>query len=204
MIFINDLLSVVLVGDWNKLYIQPDWLASNVFEKEEIEIGVTRRDTDFSVSYRKNGVVILPEQSNIVFSTANIEHETLNNLCCYLNNFIKKAHTPQPFAYGLNACFYEDNNIAFAETLDAMPDVRIIAESGYKIVSTEIIRTLKNNDRVININSALENSILKVYFNEHHGPEEAAPTFSVEYIMSFIGECNKILHGLGYEIEGDE
>ena len=27
MVFLNDSLTVVLVGDWNKLYIQPDWVA---------------------------------------------------------------------------------------------------------------------------------------------------------------------------------
>ena len=35
MVFINDSLTVVLVGDWNKLYTQPDWMASNIFEAEE-------------------------------------------------------------------------------------------------------------------------------------------------------------------------
>ena len=36
MVFLNDSLTVVLVGDWNKLYIQPDWVANNIYETEEI------------------------------------------------------------------------------------------------------------------------------------------------------------------------
>ena len=40
MVFINDSLTVVLIGDWNKLYIQPHWVASNIYEAEEIEIGL--------------------------------------------------------------------------------------------------------------------------------------------------------------------
>ena len=32
MVFLNDSLTVVLVGDWNKLYIQPDWVANNIYD----------------------------------------------------------------------------------------------------------------------------------------------------------------------------
>ena len=45
MVFINDSLNVVLLGDWNQLYSQPDWIAENVFEKEEMEIGLSGQGT---------------------------------------------------------------------------------------------------------------------------------------------------------------
>jgi len=38
MVLIEDSLSVVLVGDWNKLYIQPDWMAQHIFEKKNLKL----------------------------------------------------------------------------------------------------------------------------------------------------------------------
>lgn len=71
MFFLNDSLTVVLVGDWNKLYIQPDWMASNVFEKEEIEIGINGQGADFSVSYRRDGIIISPGQTIAIVKNIN-------------------------------------------------------------------------------------------------------------------------------------
>ena len=68
MVFLNDSLTVVLVGDWNKLYIQPDWVANNIYETEEIEIGVNGQGSDFSVSYRCDNVIISPDQGKVVLT----------------------------------------------------------------------------------------------------------------------------------------
>lgn len=204
MFFLNDSLTVVLVGDWNKLYIQPDWIASNLFEKDEIEIGINGQGSDFSISYRVDSIVICPGQRNMIFSVMNTEDETLNNLCRCLNSFIEKAYTPQLFAYGLNADFVEEEGILFAEVLDSMSDTNAIVENGYEVVSTKVSRVLKCDDRIINMDSSLEIKELRVHFNEHHTSEEDKPNFNIEGIKGFIKECNEILRGLGYEMEGEE
>ena len=204
MVFLNDSLTVVFVGDWNKLYIQPDWLVSNIFEKKEIEIGVSGQGSDFSVSYRGDGIIISPGQTNMIFSAINTDDETLNSLCKFINNFVEKAHTPQLFAYGLNADFLEEEGILFAEVIDSMSDTNAIVESGYEVISTKVSRTLKCNNRIINMDSSLENKKLIVHFNEHHASGESIGDFSTEGVKKFIKECYEILHGLGYEIEGDE
>ena len=203
MVFINDSLSVVLIGDW-KLYIQPDWMASNVFEKKEIEIGISGQGSDFTVSYKGNGVIISPGQSSMNFSVVGTGDEVLNNLCRYLNNFVKKAYTPQLFAYGINIVFEEEEGLLFAEVVDSMSDKGAIIDKGYEVVSTKISRTLKRGDKIINMDSSLENGNLKVLFNEHHDTEENNPVFCIESIKKFIEDSCELLHELGYEIEGDE
>lgn len=204
MVLVNDSLTVVLVGDWNKLYIQPDWMASNIFEKEELEIGVNGQGTDLSVAYRGDGVIISPSQSRMVFSVVNTDDETLNTLCECLNRFIDKAFTPHLFAYGLNVDFIEEEGTLFAEVLDSMSDTNAIVESGYEIISTKVNRTLKRDDKVIKMDSNIENRNLKIHFNEHHATEEDKADFSIEKINSFVKECSDILCGLGYELEGDD
>lgn len=204
MFLINDSVTVVLVGDWNKLFIQPDWMASNVFEKDEIEIGVNGQGSDFSILYKGNGVVISPGQTNMVFSVINTDDEILDNLCKCLNNFIRKSFTPQLFAYGLNVDFAEDDNILFAEVLDSMSDASLIVENGYEVISTKVSRTIKRDDNIINMDSNLENGNLQVHFNEHHTSVEKNLEFTREGMRSFLEECCRILCGLGYEIEGAE
>lgn len=204
MVFINDSFTAVFVGDWNKLYTQPDWIAGNIFEKEEIEIGVNGQGAEFSVSYRGDNVIVSPGQENMIFSAINTEDETLETLCRCVNNFIKKARTPQLFAYGLNADFVEEDSILFAEALDSMADTNAIAELGYEVVSTKVSRTLKHEDRIINMDSGLEHRTLKVHFNEHHATGDRAADFSIERVKGFIETCEEILRGLGYEMEGDE
>ena len=204
MVLVNDSLTVVLVGDWNKLYIQPDWMASNIFEKEELEIGVNGQGTDLSVAYRGDGVIISPSQSRMVFSVINTDDDTLNTLCGCLNRFMDKAVTPNLFAYGLNVDFVEEEGTLFAEVLDSMSDTSALVESGYEIISTNVNRTLKRDDKIIKMDSNIENKNLKIHFNEHHASEENKANISIEKINSFIKECCDILRGLGYEIEGDD
>lgn len=203
MVFLNDSLNVVLVGDWNRLYMQPDWMAEHVFEKEEIEICINGQDLALSMAYRSGGVMIAPNQSNVVFSVTGIGDE-IDNLCRCLNNFIEKAYTPQPLTYGLNADFMEEDGTPFAEVLDAMSDTIVIAEEGYEIISTNISRVLKLGNKTIGMDSTLENNILKIHFNEEHTLEESKINFYAEDIKTFLKTSKDILCGLGYEFGGDE
>ncbi|CDA89618.1 MAG: hypothetical protein MR440_00785 [Firmicutes bacterium] len=204
MVFINDSLNVVLLGDWNQLYSQPDWIAENVFEKEEMEIGLSGQGTDFTVRYKADGVIIAPGLSSMIFSVTDTGESELKSLCEYLNNFLEKASTPQFAAYGLNAEFVEENVSAFADVIDSMADAEALVNNGCVIVSTQISRTLRRNNKLINMSSNLENNNLQIRFNEHHIAEESRPNFTLELVKSFIKECREILSGLGYEMEGEE
>lgn len=204
MVLIEDSLSVVLVGDWNKLYIQPDWMAQHIFEKKELEIGVNGQGSEFSVLYRGNGIIVTPGRDKMVFSAINMDSDTIGNLCKCLNNFIEKAFTTQLYAYGLNIDFIEDGGTVFAEVLDSMADTNAIIESGYEVIATRISRTLRNRDKIVNMDSSLEDSRLKVHFNEHHSEIEDKPDFDLTYIREFIDGCREFLCGLGYEMEENE
>lgn len=201
MVLQSDSLLIALIGDWNKFYIQPDWMATNVFVEEEIEIGVNGQGSDLTVSYRKNGVIISPSQNKIIFSIMNTDNETKLNLCRYLNNFIEKAYTPKLYAYGLNCCFTDENSYKFASIIDSISDTKMFIDNGYEIISTKISRTIKKNDRVLNVDFNIDNNGLKVHFNEHHESENDKPKFDLEYVNFFISECESILSSLDYEIE---
>ena len=204
MVFVTDSLNIVLVGDWNQLYSQPDWIAENVFEKDEMEMGLSGQGTDFTVLYKVDSVIIAPGLSSMSFSVTDIGEIELESLCEYLNNFVKKASTPEFVAYELNAEFMEENGSTFADVIDSMSDAQALVNNGCVIVSTQISRTLTRNNKLINMNSNLENNNLQIHFNEHHIAEEPRPNFTLELVTDFMKDCEEILSGLGYEIEGEE
>lgn len=203
MVFINDSLSVALIGDWNKLYIQPNWMAENVFEHEEIEIGVNGQGAEFTISYRCDDVTIVPEQSKIIFSISHNNREQMEYMSRCINNFLANAYTPTLFAYGINCDFIDDDASSFADILDSMSDTVPLVDNGYVIISTKIIRTIAKNGKLLNMDSSIESSNIKIRFNEHHGNPEGFPTFSIDVLQTFINECTEIVRGLGYELEGD-
>ena len=205
VIFLKDSFTVVLLGDWNKLYMQPDWIAQNVYEKNEIEIGVSGEGTDLSVSYRSNGVVISPKQSQITMTAPNVEIGTLDYFVNCLNNFLEKAKTPYLLAYGLNCDYVGDDSGVFATTLDSMQDNSSIIELGYEIMKSKVTITLKKGDVVLNLETTMEGSNVRMHFNEHHGDRVTQmPSITVEQVNGFFNACRNLVSALGYEIEEDD
>ena len=109
--------TIVLNGDWNILYTQPDWLADNIFEKSEIEVGINGIGSHVNVLYKCGDIVINPSQSQVIFSVDNENDDNINQACKYVNNFLTKAYTPQLNAFGLNAVF-EDSGEIIASIFD--------------------------------------------------------------------------------------
>lgn len=131
MHLVDGSVTVVLVGDWNKFYIKPDWVAGNIYENSEIEIGIEGQDTDFRISYRKDKVNIRPSQTKMVFSAADSQLDTLNLLTKCVNNFLQKAVTPAFSAFGLNVDYEDQENARLADVFDHMEDTELLLDLGY-------------------------------------------------------------------------
>lgn len=202
MHLINDSVSIVLLGDWNRLYIQPDWIADNVFECPEIEIGITGQGATFNVSYKKDKIVVKPRQEKVVFTTLDLQEESLQLLSKYVTNYLTKAHTPMLDAYGLNIDYVEQNDTILATVFDKMSDAEAILQMTYEIDTSQITRKLLKNGKIINMKCQLEHTTTKIHFNEHHAnPQEV--TIDTASIQNFIKETQDIVKGLGYEIEDE-
>lgn len=198
--------TVVLLGDWNKQYIQPDWVANFVYENPEIEIGVEGIGSDFSISYRKNNVAIKPSQNKIIIALTDLNDESIVFFSNCVINYLSKAYTPVLTAYGINAEYTDEENTKLATIFDEMADFDPIIEMGYEITSTKVSRTLSRNGIIMNIESTISNSTTHIRFNEHHGTPKS-DTKSVEEeitpekLRSFLKETVSIVRGLGYEVD---
>ena len=201
----SDSITIVLLGDWNKFYIQPEWIATNVFESEEMEIGIEGQDAEFHISYRNGKIVIKPSQSKITFSTMDTQDETIESLSKCVNNYLQKAVTPSLFAYGLNVDFTDDESTRFAEILDNISDATAIFELGYQIEASKISRTLSKNGKVINMNCQLVNTTTTMRFNEHHAnPDCTNINITPDSILQFVDDVKQIVSQFGYELEGEK
>ena len=202
MYLVSNSFTIVLLGDWNSLYIQPDWVANNVYENPEIEIGINGQGVEFSITYKKDKVVISPSQSKMVFSVTDIEEDAIKQLCRCICNYLEKAYTPQINAYGLNVDYYDNENTQLASIFDEMRDVNSIINMGYTISETKISRKIEKSGNVINMDCSINKSQTIIHFNEHHGsPEKRSIDFSSESIQQFFARTTEIIKGLGYEIE---
>lgn len=205
MIFVKDSFTIVLLGDWNKLYIQPDWVAQNVYERQEIEIGVNGQGTEFNVTYRCNEVIIAPTQSQVMFTACDVEIGTIDYIVNCVNNFLMKATTPILSAYGLNCEFVESDAAVLADVIDSISDNSTIIEQGYEINAAKISRTLIKDGGILNVEMIREGNGAKIHFNEHHGSATTEmPVISSAQVNSFISNCNGLVGAFGYDLEGDD
>ena len=205
MIFAGDSLTIVLLGDWNRFYIQPNWIADNVYGRQEIEMGVNGQGIDFSVTYRCDGVTIAPSQSQILFTSINTEHATLERLITCVNNFLQRATTPILNAYGFNCDYIDSDGSQFADVRDHMTDNDGIITCGYEIKASKITRTLYKAGKIINLESVLDGNQLRFHFNEHHGESTSEmPNMTIQQIEDFLRESRELVKAFGYEIEDEE
>ena len=204
MNIVDNSLTIVLLGDWNKLYVQPEWVANNIFCKPEMEIGVEAQGIEFNISYKCDNIVINPSQERIVITAINTDKETIEFLANCATNYINKAKTPQMTAYGLNIDFVETENTLLADFFDSVSDTLPLLRLNYNIVSSQISRTVVKDGNVTNIQYTQEQSLSKLHFNEHHAnPETETITFEHESIVAFIERTKEIAVALGYEFEED-
>lgn len=198
--------SVVLLGDWNKKYIQPDWVAQYIYKNPEIEIGVEGIGSDFSISYRKNSVAFKPTQDKIIISLINISDDTIKFFSDCVKNYIEEAYTPILTAYGINIEYTDEENSRLASVFDEMADLDPIVNMGYEISATKVSRSLLKNGIIMNVESTINNSTTRIRFNEHHetASEDAKSVgneITPEKMRGFLEETATIIRGLGYEVD---
>ena len=205
MRLLDNSITIVILGDWNKMFIQPDWIALNVFESEEIEIGVEGKGSEVSISYQKDKVIIKPSQSKVMFSTLDVEESTLEALSKYVRNFLDNSFTPEIRAYGFNIDYVDDEDTRITDVLDSMSDTSAICGMDFEIAATQISRKLIKDGKEINMKCELNGTRTKIHFNEHFSkPNKDDVVVSVDVFTAFISETADIIAGLGYNVEGEE
>lgn len=205
MYLLNDSLTVVLIGDWNKLFIQPDWIAQKVFDLPEMEVGIESQGTDLRISYCGDGIIMHPTQEKVVFTATNTTEHTVEYLVKCVNNFLSNAYTPKLSAYGFNADFVSSETGILADILDSISDTNTIIEAGYEIIGTKVSRVVRKGDVITNISCVLDGTDVSYHFNEHHDiDDQNAVSIDAACCFEFLSGAYQLLEKLGYEMDGGE
>lgn len=203
MHLVNNSITIVLIGDWNKLYTQPDWIANNVYETPEIEIGIEVQNTDFHVTYRKDNVGIRPSQSKMVFSATDSKAGSLAFLAKCVNNYLHKAVTPTLTAFGFNADYEDSEDVRLADVFDHMTDTCGLLDLGYEISASQVSRSLSKDGKTLIMKCAITNTQTTISFNEHHAsPEMEHLEITMDMIESFLHQTQEIIAKAGYKLDG--
>ena len=200
----NNSLAIVLIGDWNKIYTEPEWIAKNIFKQSEIEVRVTFTNSDASLYCLAKNIIVESRTDRVVFTSKNDEKESINALVVCVNNFLLSAKSPVKVSFGYNTEYSEDNSMVFAEYLDSLPDTGTFIEEGYEIKKTDIKRVIVSDGILLNIDFRMNGPHLTVHFNEHHDKLPDGDSISSEKLIGFIERSKRILIALGYSMESDD
>lgn len=201
MNIINNSLSCVINGDWNKTYIQPQWIGNNLFNNEEIGILLNGIGLGANLSYKHKNIIVEVNQNKFTFKTTDVLDESINQLEDIVLLFLERAKTPMLAAYGFNCDFKESDVFSFTSMLDSMEDRISLSNLGASIKNTTIKHTILFEEKTLNITEALSDELV-ISFNEHHNvssnPEDI---ISKGDINSFIDRCKRILSSMDYDFE---
>jgi len=184
--------NIVIVGGWNKSIFTPQWVSSKLFKKSGIlyefplNINAPPRYTD-------NEVRLFIETNKIILSALVPSDENLNKIEQLAINVVELLpHTPV-ISFGINFGFVEDiekssilNNFNINDNAD-------ITEIMGEIIETNITRTIKIENVLLNFNIIKNQQKISIDFNIHFTINEALDVKNIFIKKSFIKYKNEIL-----------
>lgn len=201
--------SIIITGDWSSTFARPDWIAKNVFQADQIELSIENYNKFIKLSCKYQDVIVMVTEDRACFSLETINDDSISSMCLFINNFINKSYSPFIGSYGLNISYFDKDVFNFAKTLDNMDDQIKLSSKGYEIINTKIIRSIKKDGKIFNINLRIENlgnENQKLVFdiNNHYNLKDknVQITFNKDFIKSFFEDCEQLLSTYEFELEG--
>lgn len=192
-------LTVILIGDWNKLYSQPEWIVKNVFDDNEMEITVEGAGMEFTISFKKNDIIVNSTPEKVIFSAEDVNNDTLNRLVGAINNFVSKANSAQKIEYGYNLQFLDEDRTVYYEILDSICDADRLSLNGIEVLNTKISRILRADEKILRVEFNEVDGKVIAFMNEHHQSWEHE--LVVKDIYEFMNISQKVLESMGYIFE---
>jgi len=149
MNIINDTISVVINGDWNRYFLSPDWLAKNIFDKQQIEAEMAFNGIGTILRFNCDDVSVTPSMSQMTFICRKNSDEAIKKLEHRVSNFMKNAPSPLITTYGYNISFEERDSSNINATFDKIPDSINLIKHGAIIQSCTLHRTIELNEKTL-------------------------------------------------------
>ena len=200
-----DSLTFVVVGDWNKFYLDPSWLAHKVFELDEVGVELSLSPgSGTTVVLRDSSCALQPSSSRFMLTCSNLQQNTLERFSDICARLIKNAVSPFIQAYGFNIKMIETEESPFTGLLDSLPDSDKLAEIDAFIETASVSRKIRYQGVLLNITHSIDDKgILNVSINEHTDCNRSSDQIVLpdQSASGFIRRVFFLLESTGLKIE---
>lgn len=201
--------TIVVIGGWNLSIFQPDWVAKNLFEEEEIRVEVALVSGASQFSFIHNGISLVVNPSKLTISSENLDDKSINSCEECLKKIARLLpHTPVS-AIGFNSGYIDVNQNDTLLGLISLCDTAKLAGEGCKIVETSIRRQLDMDERIINFRILERDGKFYITVNYHLNVESTFAILEIpdgEYLQTSkqVAKLLEKIYDMTLETEEDD
>lgn len=205
MNIVSNSLTLVMNGDWNKIYTDPVWIGQNIFNNEQVQIAIAGIGINYIISYNIGDITVSPNQNKFVFTCNNMSAEGIKIFEEKCRTFIKKATSPIINSYGYNIEFIESDTTLYSNIIDNMNDIKYMNESGVIHKETGIMHKMEFNSQIYQINFLRSGDNLNISINCHHEYNKDSSSLIIpeNFILSFKQDSLSLLSFCGYSLDSE-
>jgi hypothetical protein len=171
--------SIVMLGAWNPSILQPDWLATHIFDKaadENLPIEMQFSPIPgLSPRFTIRDITLVPSAERLAVFSKNCSAAQLDAAESVAIRLLSSlSHTPIS-AVGENFAFsIESPSDELLSFFDADNALSSILDFEYSVVQTELKTTIKLSRGVLNFSRIQSEGDVAVHFNFHYSVSSAA------------------------------
>lgn len=191
MTFEEDSLSLVIVGKWNLGILTPEWVGSNIFKNNEIEVEFALNSFDDPMRFSHGDIRIVPSNSKVAFFPQKRDDQTLRKVEEMARTLAEILTYTPVNAYGINFSIVEKDPDTFLVGKFNLEDDVAFSDGGFRIKATQLNRSIELENGILNLKVSFQEDQVKFFFNFHYlvsNIKEVSDTVDGKF-----PECKKIV-----------
>lgn len=201
MKFSKEFSTLVIVGQWNNAIFSPEWVSKFLLPDTKLNIEIPINvNGSLRFSTEELRFFILEGKLNLaIIKQDDSTYTKISDLAYSLVNYL--PHTPVS-AFGINFQFIS-NEVDKIDPLFSFSDETIISESGFNNINSQIRRSLKKGNYILNLAITKQENNYTFDLNFHFDIKTLAEfkdKFELEDLIKYKDESLKLLNDL-YKIE---
>lgn len=191
--------NVVIAGNWNVSIFNPDWVSRHLFGGHEVQVEL-RLAPEFSPRYSGDGIQVLFDGNRLLVHPQQTDQNALNMAEQKAILILELLpHTPV-IAVGINFRYVETEPSPGLEATFHFDDNDRMTDAGFELVSTEILRQLRHDGRLLNLKLSQSEGSAIFNFNYHTQVNDTTEAINairghvLELEQTSVGILNTVYH----------
>jgi hypothetical protein len=200
--------TVVIPGSWNVAILNPNWVATELFQTAEVQVEIRILGPEFEFRYRHEQVTIVPRTSRVMFVMADDSATTLASVESTASRLLQLLPRTPVSAIGVNFGFTENEVPSALAEMFSLLDDNALGDRQLEILETSISRKIPwRGERTLKFRRTLKEGAVSFHLNFHKdvpGADEARAALGGE-VETFRNEAIEFLHMVyAVELENQE